>query len=98
MSELELTSRSTFDAVDIRDPILRAAVEKHQSKPGSLQERKDEVQDDETLLDHLIKVTNGKCLVINTLQALRQPDSSPRSHCVERRDFEHLDSRSRYCK
>lgn len=43
---------------DTRDPILEHAVQKHQNmQPG--EKKSTEIQDDETLLDHLVKSTTG---------------------------------------
>lgn len=41
------------------DPILKAAIEKAQKGTQAPQEVKDEIGEDETLLDHLVKYTQG---------------------------------------
>lgn len=43
------------------DPIMKDAVEKHQSMPPG--PKKDDVRDDETLLDHLVKLTNDRTVL-----------------------------------
>jgi hypothetical protein len=53
-----------------RDPIMKDAVEKHQSMPPG--PKKDDVRDDETLLDHLVKLTNGMCRPIEVFKS-QQP-------------------------
>jgi hypothetical protein len=78
----------------ISNPILTDAIEKYQSMPPSPEMQKDEVKDDETLLDHLVKLTNGMWLHITVMvsDSNRRTDWRHRSHHTERRDFEHLDS------
>jgi len=45
------------------NPILTDAIEKYQSMPPSPEMQKDEVKDDETLLDHLVKLTNDRTIL-----------------------------------
>jgi hypothetical protein len=42
-----------------RDPIMTDAIEKHKSSSTSSLNDTDKVRDDETLLDHLVKLTTG---------------------------------------
>lgn len=46
------------------DPILKAAVEKAKhEKTGHAQENKEEIGEDDTLLDHLVRYTSGRSLL-----------------------------------
>ena len=48
------------------DPILKAAVEKaNQDAAGSEQTNKEEIGEDDTLLDHLVRYTKGKWFLFN---------------------------------
>lgn len=42
-----------------RDPLLKDALQRHQSKTPE-EKKAQEVADDETLLDHLVKMTSGQ--------------------------------------
>lgn len=53
---IQLISRS------FSNPILDDAVQKYESKPADLKEKEKEIVDEQdTLLDHLVKTTTGMC-------------------------------------
>jgi len=56
--------RHVFSEAGYRDPIMKDAIEKHQSTSSS--NDTDKVRDDETLLDHLVKFTTGAHAIIIT--------------------------------
>jgi hypothetical protein len=53
-----------FSWAQYRDPILKDAIAKHQSRPAGSEKKKYEIQEDETLLDHLVKLTTGTCSIM----------------------------------
>jgi hypothetical protein len=49
---------------------MKDAIEKHQSRSTDSEKDKDDVRDDETLLDHLVKLTAGACPIAGNLTTL----------------------------
>lgn len=54
----------TYNFVVYSDPILNDAAQKYESKPVELKEQeKEKIDEEDTLLDHLLKITTGMYLL-----------------------------------
>jgi hypothetical protein len=62
--------RRVFSEAGYRDPIIKNGIEKHQSRSKIPLNDMDKVRDNETLLDHLVKLTTGAYAIIITLMFL----------------------------
>ena len=60
------------------NPIVKDAIEKHRKSPARNDKTASEVEDDETVLDHLVKQTSGKLFKSSIIEPLLHswaPDS-----------------------